>query len=344
MESPARGLGHINQVADPAPLGSRSVGKVGGHAVIDQPSQQLLDTIAQRRSRSLVDSTPKEARAAGVGAWEAFGRGPEMHSVFDDEVTAVDGGTFPVRVFVPSVTSRGTIVYFHGGGFVIGEIDGYDTLARTFAASADMTVVLVGYRLAPEHPFPGPVDDAWDSLQWAIGHLADVPGGAGPWVLAGDSAGGNLAINTAVRARESGPLIAATLLVYPVTDTDVNRPSYHDPQNQLLVTRDSMRWFLDHYLGAQDRRDPRACPLWIDDLSGFPPTALVLAEHDPLLDEGAAFGERLRAADVPVQVRLFAGQMHAFFQMVNLLPASNEAIEWLAAYLDSAVFTNRQEL
>ncbi|WP_086709045.1 alpha/beta hydrolase [Streptomyces antimycoticus] len=267
-----------------------------------------------------------------------------MHRVLDETVTAADGGSFPVRVFVPSRTSRGTVVYFHGGGFVLGEIDGYDTLTRTLAASADVTVVLVGYRRAPEHPFPVPVDDAWDSFEWATTRLVDVPGGAGPWILAGDSAGGNLVINTALRARESGQVISAALLVYPVTDTDIDRPSYRDPRNQLLITRDSMRWFLDHYLGAQNRDDPRVSPLRADDLSGFPPTALVLAEHDPLLDEGREFGARLRTAGVPVEMRLFDGQMHAFFQMVNVLPASNEAIAWLAAYLDSAVFTNRQEV
>ncbi|MCR1781268.1 alpha/beta hydrolase [Nocardioides carbamazepini] len=312
--------------------------------MIDKSTQLLLEAIAQNRTRPLVDSSPAEARAAGAGAWVAFGRGPEMYRVFDKSVPARDGATFPVRIFVPSSSSRGVVVYFHGGGFVLGEIDGYDTLARTLAAAANTTVILVGYRLAPEHPFPVPVDDAWDAFQWAASELTDVPGIAGRWVVAGDSAGGNLAINTALRAADAGREIAAALLVYPVTDTDVDRPSYVDPQNQLLITRDSMRWFLDHYLGATDRSDLRASPLRVDDLAGFPPTAMVLAEHDPLLDEGTEFAARLRSAGVPVQLRLFDGQMHAFFQMVNVLPASNEAIEWLAAYLRNAVFTNRQEV
>ncbi|WP_229052551.1 alpha/beta hydrolase [Aeromicrobium sp. Leaf350] len=312
--------------------------------MIDQSTQQLLEAIAQNRTRPLVDSTPAEARAAGAGAWEVFGRGPEMHRVVDVPVPARDGGTFPARIFIPSDSPRGTVIYFHGGGFVLGEIDGYDTLARTLAAAADTTVILIGYRLAPEHPFPGPVDDAWDAFQWATSQFADVPGSAEPWVVAGDSAGGNLAINTALRAADVGLEIAAALLIYPVTDTDSGRPSYVDPQNQQLITRDSMRWFLDHYLGTADRSDPRASPIRVDDLTRFPPTAMVLAEHDPLLDEGVEFAARLLSAGVPVKQRLFDGQMHAFFQMVNVLPASNEAIEWLAAYLRNAVFTNRQEV
>lgn len=311
--------------------------------MIDHSSQQLLEAVAARRARPMVESSPAEARAAGVGGWAAFGRGPEMLQVVDAEVDASDGDSFSVRVLVPSTTARATVVYFHGGGFVIGEIDGFDTLARTLAVAADTTVVLVGYRLAPEHPFPGPIDDAWDAYAWVTSQLAHLPGGQGPWVVAGDSAGGNLAINTALRAAGTNVAAAAALLVYPVTDTDTERASYRAPENQLLIGRDSMRWFLDHYLGDQDRTDPRAAPVRATVLEDFPPTALVLAEHDPLLDEGREFAARLRAAGVAVQDRLFPGQMHAFFQMVNVLPASNEAITWLAAYLDDVVFTHRQD-
>jgi acetyl esterase len=250
---------------------------------------------------------------------------------------------FSVRVLAPSESPRATVVYYHGGGWVLGEIDGYDTLARTLAALADVTVVLVGYRLAPEHPFPAAVDDAWSALEWVESNRSSVAGLAGPIVVAGDSAGGNLAIVTALRARAEGPQISAVLLAYPVTDADMSRRSYTDPENQLVISQPVMEWFFDHYVSLDDRADPRVSPLRVDDLSGFPPTALVLAEHDPLRDEGEAFARRLREAGVDVRERLFAGQMHIFFQMVNVLPASKDAIDWFVEQLDSTVFANQDK-
>jgi acetyl esterase len=235
------------------------------------------------------------------------------------------------------------VLYFHGGGWVLGDLDGFDTLGRSLAAAADVTVVLVGYRLAPEHPFPTPVEDAWAALQWVRARAGLVEGISAPFIVAGDSAGANLAIVSALRARTEGPEIAASLLVYPVTDSDVDRPSYVDPENQLLIGRAEMEWFFGHYLGDQDRTHPDVAPLGVPDLSGFPPTALVVAEHDPLRDEGEAFGQRLREADVPVAERLFEGQMHGFFQLINLLPASEEAVGWFADYLERTVLTARVE-
>jgi acetyl esterase len=310
---------------------------------IDQASRTVYETMMARTAKPWIDSTPEEVRKAGEGSWRAYGSGPGMASVSNHLVTSTDGSTFPVRVLVPTASPRATIVYYHGGGWVLGEIDGFDTLGRTIAALANATVVLVGYRLAPEHPFPAATDDAWSALEWVDSNRASVSGLAQPIVVAGDSAGGNLAIVTALRARSAGPKISGVLLAYPVTDADTSRPSYTDPENQLVVSKRVMEWFFDHYVDHRERADPRVSPLRAEDFSGFPPTALLLAEHDPLRDEGEEFAMRLRQAGVDVRDRVFEGQMHIFFQMVNVLPASKDAIDWFVEQLDMTVFANKQE-
>ncbi|HEY7325681.1 MAG TPA: alpha/beta hydrolase, partial [Streptosporangiaceae bacterium] len=175
-------------------------------------------------------------------------------------------------------------------------------------------------------------DDSWAALLWANERLTEIAGGVVPLVVMGDSAGGNLAAVVARRARDAGgPQLASQVLVYPVTDADLNTPSYLDPENQLLLTRESMIWFWDHYApDGADRTHPDASPLQATDLSGLAPAIVVTAEHDPLRDEGEAYAERLALAGVPVVRQRFAGQMHAFFTMVGVLPGSAEAIDYVS--------------
>lgn len=307
---------------------------------IDQYTSMLLQAMAAQGMKPLHESTPAELRAGGGAA--APGPVPAMHTVTNRTITT-GHGELPVRVLVPSASPNGTLLYFHGGGWVLGDLDGFDVLGRSIAAAADVTVVLVDYRLAPEHPYPAALQDAWAAVRWAAQPTDDMPGIAGPLFLAGDSAGANLAIVTALRAREAGPEIAGTALVYPVTDCDLDRPSYVDPANQLLVSRPTMEWFFDHYLGDRDRTVPEVSPLREPDLSGFPPTAIVLAQYDPLRDEGEAFAARLADAGVPVEQRLFEGQMHGFFQMINVLPAGAQAVAWLADQFRSGVLNVGKE-
>lgn len=306
---------------------------------IDQATQSLLQAMAARGGKRIHESTPGEVRAGNAATLARRGQGPEMHSVVDETLTSSDGGEFAVRVLVPTAEPRGTVTYYHGGGWVLGDIDGFDMLGRKLAAAANAVVVLVGYRLAPEHPYPAAVHDAWAALGWVAQRLERLGGASRPLVLGGDSAGANLAIVTALRARSEGPKVDATFLVYPATDSDFERPSYLDPENQLLVGKPAMEWFFGHYLGDHDPTDPDVSPLRVHDLSSFPPTALALAEHDPLRDEGEEFGDRLREAGVPVHQRLFTGQMHGFFQMTDTLPASDEAVAWIAEFLDEQVLS-----
>jgi acetyl esterase len=249
-------------------------------------------------------------------------------------------GPVPVRHYRPKGAAKDerlpALVYYHGGGWVIGGIDDFDTLGRQLAERTGCAVVLVDYRLAPEHRHPTAAEDAWAALRWVSGHVREIAGDAVPLIVAGDSAGGNLAAIVAQRARdEGGPYIALQVLVYPVTDCDLDTPSYLDPANQLMLTREAMIWFWDHYAPDQPSRERAdASPLRAADLSGLPPAVILTAEHDPLLDEGEAYAQRLREAGVPVEHRRFAGQMHGFFTMVNVLPGSAAGIDHVVEALE----------
>ena len=304
--------------------------------VLEAASAALLRAAEAEGRPPIHESTPVQVRATSDPS--AFGIGPAMHRVIDTVAEGGDGGgQVPVRVLVPSASPRATVVFFHGGGWVLGDVESYDTLGRKLAAAADATVVMVDYRLAPEHPFPAALDDAWTALRWTATQCGRTAGVVAPVVVAGDSAGGNLALGVARRARGVGPDIAAALLVYPVTDVDTTRASYVHPDNQLLLSKATMTWFLDHYLQGADGSQADVSPLNDIDLSGLPPTAVALAEHDPLLDEGQELVLRLRDSGVPVAVRLFEGQMHGFFQLTNVLAASDTAVGWLVEFLDGRI-------
>lgn len=273
--------------------------------------------------KALHEMTPEEARALGAQMASMAGPAPRMARV-EEHTVSVAGGAVPLRVLVPLEPARGVIVYYHGGGWVIGAIDEFDTMARKLAERTASAVVLVDYRLAPEHRYPVAVDDSYAALEWVSAHMKEIAGSTDvPLVVAGDSAGGNLAAVMAQRARDrKGPAIDLQVLINPVTDADFDRPSYVDPENQLLLTRDAMVWFWDHYAPeASQRSEPDASPIRAKDLSGLPPAVVLTAEHDPLRDEGEAYAARLTEAGVPVELKRYAGQTHAFFTLL-MLPGS----------------------
>jgi acetyl esterase len=272
--------------------------------------------------------TPQEARASGPPPPSAEDR-PDMHSV--EEVTLAES-SFRLRVLRPTESPDGIVVYYHGGGWVLFDIDHFDLLGRILARDTGAAVVLVDYRKAPEHPYPAAVEDSWTALSWVASNADRLAPGGGPLVVAGDSSGGNLAAVTARRARDrGGPRVDLQVLVYPSVDADTESATFLDPANQLLLTRDAVRWFWSHYVPDEDRRsESDAAPGSVADLSGLPPAVLVLAEYDVLRAGGEAYAARLRAAGVPVTSRIFDGQMHGFFEMVGALPASADAIAFVA--------------
>lgn len=293
---------------------------------VNAQSRQFLDDRAAAGIPPTWELTPEQARAGLAVSVSIIGPGPEVESVRDIVIPGQAGG-IPARVYTPAGASAGIIVYYHGGGWVIGSLDTWDAVCRALAVAAGCRLVSVDYRLAPEHQFPAAVDDAYDALKWVAG--ASALAGGGPLVVAGDSAGGNLAAVSAMRARDSGgPALALQVLVYPVTDHDLDRPSYrHYDGRDFVLNRRDMEWFWDMY--APDpaaRANPYASPLRANSLADLPPTYIVTAEHDPLRDEGFAYADRLRVSRVPVEHRHYATQIHAFFSMVNVLNDADKAV------------------
>lgn len=298
---------------------------------LDKATRAFLKEMAESGAPPIHEGTPDQARALAAGLVELFGDGPPMHLAEDHRIKGLDA-EFDVRVLKPAASPRGVFVYYHGGGWVLGSLDEFDTLGRRIAADTGCTVVLVDYRLAPEHPYPAAVNDAGAAVEWAAANRDTLASPNAPIILAGDSAGANLATVTARRARDrQGPEIALQVLVYPVTDANLNRPSYLDPDNQLFLDRDGMIWFWDHYLPDKTRRnDPDASPLQAESLENLPPAVMIQARHDVLYDEGKAYAQRLKDAGVEVTVHEHDDQMHCFFNFV-MLPGSLAAHEQICS-------------
>jgi acetyl esterase len=303
---------------------------------LDDATQALIAAFRAAGRPPLTEQTPQGARDAGAAARVNNPPGPEMARVdnvlLDPERYGGAPGSFRIRVLVPHGAVRAVFVFYHGGGWVLGDIDGHDAVGRLLAQETHCAVVMVDYRKAPEYPYPVAVHDSWAALKWTADNLDDIAAPGVPILVGGDSAGGNLATIVARQARDQGgPQIALQVLIYPVTDCDIDTESYHDPANALLLSRDSMIWFLDHYVpDVQQRSHPDVSPLLTPDLSGLPPAIVLTAEHDVLRDEGEAYARALQDAGVAVDFECLAGQMHGFFPMVGILPGSTATVARIA--------------
>lgn len=292
---------------------------------LDDATRDFLAQAAAAGGPPLHEMTVEQAREMNAGLTPLYGTGPELASVQDVTLEA-NGSSFPVRVFRPD-NAKGVFVYLHGGGWMLGTLDGFDTLCRQLASRTGMTVVLAEYRKAPEHPFPAALEDSRAALDWAVAHREDLAG-PGELVLGGDSAGGNLAAVLAQQAtREGKPHIDFQVLIYPVTAADFDTETYLDPENALMLTREAMMMFWDAYVpDHDDRKNPAASPL-LGDARGVPPALVILAEHDVLRSEGEAYAELMRAAGVDVEQHLVPGQMHGFFTFPNVLPGAAKGMD-----------------
>lgn len=271
--------------------------------------------------------------------------GASMAKVVDLTLATPDGN-LPVRIYHPRVMERlPVLVYFHGGGFVLGSIDSHDSVARNLARSADCLVVSVGYRLAPEHRFPAAVDDCTAAVRWVHSHANDIGADAARIALGGDSAGGNLAAVVALRLRdEGGPMIAGQLLVYPVTQlrAPVRGSMAANGEGYFLRSRD-VAWFDDMYLGdSEAHAHPYASPLQAASLGGLAPALVITAEFDPLRDQGEDYAQRLQQAGVAVTLSRYDGAFHAFLGMPADIGrrAVTEAGQWLRACFAASCSTN----
>jgi acetyl esterase len=296
---------------------------------LDVESAQLLAQLAESGAKPFHLLDPVQARELIAGLRPAT-EGPAMQHVEHLQL-----GATRLRVLKPRASVRGAILYLHGGGWVVGGLDDFDYFARQLAQRTQCTVVMVDYRLAPEFPYPAALDDVECAAQWLMAHRAELAGANGPLIVAGDSAGGNLAAVLAQRAARRGDLQwDLQVLIYPVTQADLDSPAYLDPQRQLLLSREDMRWFWGHYLAdAAQRRQIAASPLAAQDLRGVPPAVVLTAEFDVLREEGQAYADRLAQAGVTVIERCFSGQMHGFVTLPSLR-ASGVALDWLGEQIE----------
>ncbi|MHB1444163.1 MAG: alpha/beta hydrolase [Acidimicrobiales bacterium] len=308
---------------------------------LDPEAQTFLDGLAQAGARSAAETSPEEMRA-GYALLSALGLPVAEPASTEDRLIPGPTGDIPVRIYRPQTEgTHPVVVFFHGGGFVIGGLDTHDPLCQQLSSRVPAVVVSVDYRLAPEHPFPAAVEDCWAATQWVAANAAGLGADPGRLAVAGDSAGGNLAAVVAIRARDAGsPPVSFQLLIYPTTDATGSHPSIEENGQGYFLTAETMAWFQGHYLGADgDRNHPDASPLFVEDLSGLAPAFIVTAEYDPLRDEGEAYGRRLEEAGVATKVRRYDGMIHAFFQLDAVIPAAASAITDAVDALRQALVT-----
>ena len=308
---------------------------------LDPPVAAVLELLANSGTpMSMIDGTPQQARE-GFRTMTYGVRDPAtLASVraVTEGVVPGPAGDVPIRVYRPDVDGPvPTVVFFHGGGFVIGDLDTHDDHARLICHEVDAVVVSVDYRLAPEHPFPAGFEDCAAAVRWAADSIAELGGDVDRLAVAGDSAGGNLAAAVALSLRDSGPRLAAQLLIYPgvdFRDDDALHPSRIENGEGLFLTAADMAWFRDHYIQDPEHvSDPRASVLLAAELTGLPPAVVGTGEYDPLRDEGEAYAKALESAGVKVVLRRYDGLIHGFFGMGTWSPASGAAAKDLCEEL-----------
>ena len=284
--------------------------------------------------------SPAEAREFYLQA--RFVSNPEPPQLQSIEPLAIPSpaGSIAARVYTPVKLRKANelapcLVFFHGGGWVIGNLDSHDVVCRKLADEGQLIVISVDYRLAPEHKFPAAVEDAVAATTWIAGHAKELGIDASRLMIGGDSAGGNLAAVVAISARDgNGPAIAGQVLIYPAVDFAMKHPSHREPETSILLTHSVIRWFCNHYLnGAADIDNWKASPARAQTLAGLPPSYVMTAGADPLRDEGDEYAARLKQAGVGVTYRHFPGQFHGFFTMGKLLPQANVALTEIAGWL-----------
>jgi acetyl esterase len=249
-------------------------------------------------------------------------------------------GEIPVRIYRPEGRAPfPALVYFHGGGWVIGSLETHDGSCRDLANRTGCVVVSVDYRLAPESRFPAAAEDCYAATQWVAAHAGELGIDAARIGVGGDSAGGNLAAVVALMARDRrGPALRHQLLIYPVTDADFSRPSYRENAEGYLLTTKAMEWFWGHYVPDVAKRvDPYAAPLRATELAGLPPAFVLTAEYDPLRDEGEAYARRLQHSGVPTVLKRYDGAIHGFFAMGLLAQVGRDAVDDAAAAVRAAL-------
>jgi acetyl esterase len=309
---------------------------------LDPLLKAFLDQMAAQPAPKMWEMEPPAGREAMAALMQLVG--PKDVPIGKVSNLAIPGpaGDIPARVYTP-VAAGGeplpTLVFFHGGGFVIGSVETHDGLTRMLANDSACRVISVDYRMAPEHKFPAAVEDAFAAVAWIEKHAAELGVDANRLAVGGDSAGGNLAAVVAHMARDAGaPKLAFQLLLFPVTEIDADTVSRREFAEGYFLEGQTLEWFFDHYLGADaDRSDPKASPLLSAKFSSLPPAYIMVAGFDPLHDEGVAYAEKLRDAGVSATLDDYPEMVHDFIYLQAVLPQAAEALGSAAKAVKAAL-------
>jgi acetyl esterase len=318
---------------------NKTLAAVASGTLLTAKMASVVERMARAGHPSLDQLTPDEAKASyekGAGVLEV--PKPELARIEDFRITARDGFDIPARLYAPSSARLPVLVYFHGGGFTVGNIRTHDTLCRVLSLKSGCAVVSVDYRLAPAHKFPTASDDAWDAFAFVANGGARLGLDTSRLAVGGDSAGGTLAAVCAILARDAGLPLALQMLIYPGTTGHQDTPSHRLYANGPLLTEALIDYFFGQYVRTPaDRDDWRFAPLLADDVEGVAPAWIGLAECDPVVDEGIAYADKLRAAGVAVDLEIYRGVIHEFLRMGRAIPEALQAQNDAARALKEAL-------
>lgn len=306
---------------------------------LDPQVKALLEQMAKLEGPAIHKLAPEECRKVFNSGIKFLAAPPEAVAKVEERLIPVKDGEIKIRIYTPQGEGPFPIfVYFHGGGWVLGDLETLDSPLRTITNEAKCIVVSVDYRLAPEHKFPTAVEDGYLATKWVAKNAGSFGGDPRRIAVGGDSAGGNIASVVTLMARENKePSLCFQVLIYPATDLSKNYPSYYQFGKGLLLTKEDMLYFGRHYLRTEeDQFDIHASPMLAEDLSHLPPALVVTAEYDPLRDEGEAYANRLREAGVSVELCRYDGMIHGFFGMTKVLDQANHLVHKVASALKHA--------
>ena len=306
---------------------------------LDPQARNVVDALAALNLKPIRESTPTEARESMRTRTAGLGPVEDVAAVADHRVP-VAGGEITVRLYGPAGHGpHPVLVFYHGGGWVIGDLYTHDGLCRSIVNAAGCAVASVDYRLAPEFKYPVAVEDSYTALTWMASNASRLGLDPARVAVGGDSAGGNLSAAVALLARDRrGPRLLLQLLIYPVTNYDFTTGSYHENATGYVLTTEDMRWFWRHYLTREEQGgEPAASPLRAKSLADLPPALVITAGCDPLRDEGEAYAARLRDAGVPVTLTQYPGMFHGFIRMTRILDQARAGLDEMAGALRKAL-------